>query len=153
MRIVRKLYMATQSTPEIPCERRDVVWVAPDVNCRLKYKTLAEDGTLVEPKFDAIVVAQRGRRLEPRSIDQVVLLIRRSADSCDSPLFMSSPANAGPGQVRLSRLIETILAFYSSDTSVKPLVPVRLSLFPEQLGAPHHHARPGLIPDRASKIS
>ena len=62
MRIVRKLYMATQSTPEIPSDRTDVVWVAPEVSCRLKYKGIAEDGTLIEPEFDAIVISQMGRR-------------------------------------------------------------------------------------------
>ncbi len=59
--IAVQLYTAIQRTPEIPTTTK-AVWVKPIVTCRLSCFGFTELGELKEPKFEAIVVTQRGIR-------------------------------------------------------------------------------------------
>ncbi len=58
--IAVRLFKEVQKKPYIPAERK-AVWVAPSIRCRLSFVAYAENGELTEPKFDALVVNQRGR--------------------------------------------------------------------------------------------
>ena len=62
-----RLYKAVRKSPVIPSQRK-AVWVNPVVSCRLKFRSFTEDGELVNAEFDAIVVEQRGRFQQTRSL-------------------------------------------------------------------------------------
>jgi hypothetical protein len=68
IRIVQRLYKVVQPDPVIATDR-SAVWVAPDVSCRLKHEGITEDGILINPTFEAIVVVQPGRRREYSASD------------------------------------------------------------------------------------
>lgn len=58
--IAVRLYPAVRREPVIETKRQ-AVWVEPIVSCRLAHKGSAENGELKEPKFEAILVQQKGR--------------------------------------------------------------------------------------------
>ena len=57
--IAVQLYTAIQKAPEIETTR-EAVWVKPIVTCRLSCFGFDENGELKDPKFQAIIVTQRG---------------------------------------------------------------------------------------------
>ena len=74
-KIAVRLFKETQKESEIQTTRQ-AIWVKPVVTCRLKFKGFSENGELLDAKFDAIVVQQRGvvgqhRSMRPASAERL----------------------------------------------------------------------------------
>lgn len=57
--IAVKLFPEVRKQPVIKSDRK-AIWVNPVVSCRLKFIEFGKEGQLIGPKFDAVVINQRG---------------------------------------------------------------------------------------------